>query len=516
MAQSPEDHAANSEIIRYDLGWNAINSMLRAGRSLSGHERNCCFLNSGGQRFADISSAAGLDFEDDGRVLALADWDYDGDVDFWIANRSGPQLRYLENRLGRDHQFLSVRLQGVHCNRDAIGAKVRLVCESKGRRLVQVQTLRAGEGYLAQNSKWLHFGLGDAAEIRRLDVFWPNGNHQSFDRLLANQWLKLREGDEECTAWIPPDSHSLAEADFTAPSVSDRSRIVLLQPIPLPPIYYRDGSDRQRSLASATGRPRLVNLWATWCQPCLKELADWKQDAEKIAAAGVDVLVMNVDVEAADREHKVTAALSALALPFETASGSTRLVEQFDVLQRSLLSRQRPLPVPSSFLIDSVGRIAVVYKGPIDLDTVIADARLDDAEPRRRLAAAIPFEGRWQSPPPGSTPLHITIKFIEGGLIDEALGYIEALVQQKEKHPEYLSASLMNVYGAALLDRKQVSKAKSAFAASLELDPDNRQAHIELGTILLRLGQGKDAAKHFQVVLRFSPTETLSGGQALS
>ena len=73
VAQSPEANAATTEVIRYDLGWNAINAMLRAGRSLSGHERNCCFLNPGSQRFADVSGAAGLDFADDGRVLSLAD-----------------------------------------------------------------------------------------------------------------------------------------------------------------------------------------------------------------------------------------------------------------------------------------------------------------------------------------------------------------------------------------------------------------------------------------------------------
>ena len=79
MAHSPEENAPTTEVIRYDLGWNAINAMLRAGRSLSGHERNCCFLNGRGGRFADVSAVARLDFDDDGRVLALADWDYDGD-----------------------------------------------------------------------------------------------------------------------------------------------------------------------------------------------------------------------------------------------------------------------------------------------------------------------------------------------------------------------------------------------------------------------------------------------------
>ena len=167
MAQSPEENPSTTEIIRYDLGWKAINSLLRSGRSLSGHERNCCFLNTRGQRFADVSAAAGLDFIDDGRVVALSDWDYDGDVDFWIANRSGPQIRYLRNNFGPGNHFVALALQGVRSNRDAIGARVTVIVHGSSGNTPskQSQTLRAGEGYLSQSSKWLHFGLGDAKQI---------------------------------------------------------------------------------------------------------------------------------------------------------------------------------------------------------------------------------------------------------------------------------------------------------------------------------------------------------------
>ena len=183
MAFSPEKNAANSEIIRYDLGWDAINSMLRAGRSLSGRERNCCFLNSGGQRFADVSGVTGLDYADDGRVLALSDWDYDGDVDFWVANRSGPQVRFLQNNLKRGQAFVAVKLEGVASNRDGIGARVVIESTVNGKPVTQTQTLKAGEGYLAQNSKWLHFGLGNATQINALRVTWPSGKTDSIDTL---------------------------------------------------------------------------------------------------------------------------------------------------------------------------------------------------------------------------------------------------------------------------------------------------------------------------------------------
>ena len=69
----------------------ALHEFLRGGRSFSGRERNNCFLNTGGARFADISAVSGFDWPDDGRAIGVVDWDHDGDLDLWLANRSGPR-----------------------------------------------------------------------------------------------------------------------------------------------------------------------------------------------------------------------------------------------------------------------------------------------------------------------------------------------------------------------------------------------------------------------------------------
>lgn len=506
MAHSPEENAPTTEVIRYDLGWNAINAMLRAGRSLSGHERNCCFLNGRGGRFADVSAVARLDFDDDGRVLALADWDYDGDVDFWIANRSGPQLRYLSNQLAPRSGFLAIRLQGVDCNRDAIGASVEVESVINGQPVTQTSTLKAGEGYLSQNSKWMHFGLGDAEAVKKLTVRWPNGNTQSFNNVQCNRWYQLVEREQLAT-WTPPELPPLQPRELVAPPVSDAARIVLLKPIPMPAISYRSVEDNSVQRVTQNSGVRLVNLWASWCQPCIKELADWKQHADELESAGINVLAINVDEEGPSRSETVGAVLNALSLPFELGDGDEQLIEQFDVLQRSLLSRQRPLPIPSSFLVDATGRLCVVYKGPIEVATILKDARVLNASPDARLAAATPFAGKWLEPPGGSTPLHLAVKFLEGGLVEEAQNYIKSLIDAEANGSEDLSASLLNLYGATLLDQQEYAAAAKAFRRSLQLDPQNRQAHIELGTILLQSGRGPESRDHFMAVLRTNPSD---------
>ena len=127
-------------MLQYDAAWVALNKMIRAGRSFSGRERHCAFLNLGGvglAEFANVSSASGLDLIDDGRGLALCDWDWDGKIDFWTTNRTGPRVRFLHNQFESENGFLALRLRGVHANRDAIGARVEIMTRGQVRGLLE-------------------------------------------------------------------------------------------------------------------------------------------------------------------------------------------------------------------------------------------------------------------------------------------------------------------------------------------------------------------------------------------
>ena len=215
-----------------------LNTMLRSGRSLSGKERNCCFLNTRGSRFANISAAADVDFDDDGRVIAVSDWDHDGDLDFWIANRTGPQVRFLRNDAVHQHHFIAFRLEGVRCNRDAIGSRV-IVQLKDGPTLTRA--LRGGGGYLSQNTKWVHFGLGEQQEIERVTVRWADGSTETIANIEANRRYKVRQGQCQGIAWQPSSRDvELVASKPSKPPKSDKSRIVLLSSLPLPKIEYEN------------------------------------------------------------------------------------------------------------------------------------------------------------------------------------------------------------------------------------------------------------------------------------
>ncbi len=98
----------------------------------------------------------GLDFVEDGRAFALADFDHDGRLEVFLKNRNGPQLRLLQNVMKDLAPSIAFRLRGSKSNRDAIGAAVTLETNA-GR---QTRMLQAGSGFLSQHTKEVFFGTG--------------------------------------------------------------------------------------------------------------------------------------------------------------------------------------------------------------------------------------------------------------------------------------------------------------------------------------------------------------------
>jgi hypothetical protein len=114
-------------------------------------------VNLGNGTFATGSAVTGFDLPDDARALSLCDWDGDGRMDVWMSARTAPRLRFLRNEGAGGGGWISLRLRGGGpVNRDAIGTRV----EVRNGTSTLAQTLRAGEGYLSQSEKMLHFGLG--------------------------------------------------------------------------------------------------------------------------------------------------------------------------------------------------------------------------------------------------------------------------------------------------------------------------------------------------------------------
>ena len=148
---------------------------------------------------------------------------------------TGPRLRLMLNQVAdtkdANRQFLSIRLQGTTSNRDAIGARVVVRAPNQP---VRLQTLSAGDAYLSQSSKSLHFGMGDAPTVDGVEVRWPNGQWESFDGVAVNGRYLLVEGTGRAQQVATRRHTELSPGPNEAGKDPRWERIVLASPVPLP------------------------------------------------------------------------------------------------------------------------------------------------------------------------------------------------------------------------------------------------------------------------------------------
>ena len=122
------------------------------------------------------------------RGAAAGDLDNDGSLEI-VINNLGARPSLLKN-YGPRKNWLLVRLEGVDCNRDAIGA--RCIClfrrPAARRRIAKRHQLSFTERSAPP------FGLADSTGYDRIEVAWPGGRREQFRGGHANRIVTLRQG----------------------------------------------------------------------------------------------------------------------------------------------------------------------------------------------------------------------------------------------------------------------------------------------------------------------------------
>lgn len=341
-----------------DYRENHLSAMFRDGFSFSGYERDGFYLSvaqkeasTGGprRRYANVSGVSGLDSPSDGRSTVFADFDNDGDLDIFLTTIQGDAHLLYRNEVGSDLGFLRISLRGTKSGPDAFSSVVR-VGTSRG---VQTQVKSGGEGYLAEHDPRLLFGLGkdDAAEW--VEVTWPNGVKERFDRPFPSRssWI-LVEGD------ATPHAVQETRASLPAPYAQDEALLSSLGlrkggELPDFQVVARDGSSASWKTKLNPDQRTLVNLWATWCVPCRTEMPELQTKVPFFRDRGVGVLGISIDTR-------------------EDLSGINRFLEERRVDYPVVLGGAAAAEaiygtgdvfVPLTFVLDERGRIETAFGG---------------------------------------------------------------------------------------------------------------------------------------------------------
>jgi enediyne biosynthesis protein E4 len=155
--------------------------------SLNGRERKVLFRNNGDGTFTDVAFVNGAARQEDGRGLAIFDYNDDGRPDLLLRNYKQP-TQLLKNRGGLEH-WVEFKLVGTVSNRDAVGAKIRLRTDHGW----QTRVVGAGSAYLSQQSAIQHFGLGGVSLIHEVEITWPSGATTRFADLQGGHRFTITE-----------------------------------------------------------------------------------------------------------------------------------------------------------------------------------------------------------------------------------------------------------------------------------------------------------------------------------
>ncbi len=123
---------------------------------------------------------------------------------------------------------------------------------------------------------------------------------------------------------------------------------------PLPDIVFQDGDGRGLKFSQWKGRVVLINLWATWCAPCRKEMPALAELQSKLGSKDFEVVAISIDRKGIE---------ASAAFLKETGSGALKLYVE---PSSRILNELQALGLPATVLVDRQGREIGRLLGPAE------------------------------------------------------------------------------------------------------------------------------------------------------
>ena len=323
--------------------------MFGQGFSFSGYERDPLYLNLGGKKFTDISGVSGIDSMTDGRAGVFADFDNDGDLDVFSTTIQNQAHLLFRNNVGQDNNFLRIALEGdEQIGLDAFGAVVRV--KTSAGTLTKIKS--GGSGFISQHDSRLLFGLGKDARAEWIEVTWANGAVERFAADAARgATLLLKKGSGKAKS-ISLDKANLPNPLTKAEIFAQSLKIKVGSPLPDLAVKTMNGAASSVRKQFKPGRSTLINVWATWCVPCAKEMPELQRMRPQLAARGVDLIGINVDTE---KGANIKGYIAAKRVTYPNLIGSVAAIEQIYATDE--------LSVPLTILVDDKGIVVELIPG---------------------------------------------------------------------------------------------------------------------------------------------------------
>jgi tetratricopeptide (TPR) repeat protein len=504
VANSPEKAGSSA---KYEEGWSAINELIRSDGTWSGYERNLFYANNGDGTFSDVSGVLGLDFVEDGRAFAIADFDGDGRSEIFLKNRNAPQLRILKNVIADLPPSIAFRLVGKKSNRDAIGAAISIETEL-GR---QTRMLQAGSGFLSQHSKDLMFGLGAAMNMVKASIRWPSGLVQELRDLPHNHRVIVEEGSppsvEPFRTESPRERKPQPVPQQESEILPDKVETWLLEPIAAPQFELRDLAGHTKALASSQGEATLLSLWVADSDDYKQNLQNIERHHVRWATQGLQTLTVNLDDS--DQEKKAQTNARIFGYTFPVLLGTDDVAGIYNILYRQLFDRHRDISLPTSFLLNRDREIVKVYRGPIAPETVEKDFQHIPQTDDDRLETALPFSNPGQSLDFGRNYLSYGSLYFQRGYLDQAEASFQRALRDDPS-----SAEAAYGIGSVYLKQEKSAAARESFERAIKLKAGYpgtmADAWNNLGVLATREGRAEESVKCFSEALQTDPNHLLA------
>ena len=151
---------------------------------------NTVFRNSPERKWSALTEDAGFAAQPPRRHRgsAFGDFNHNGKLDLVVTALSAPAEIWM-NDSPNDNHWLELALQGTKSNRDAIGAKVRVLAGGQ----TQFNHVTTATGYASSSAGPLHFGLGATKKVDEIEIRWPSGTVQVLKQVQGDQILRVKE-----------------------------------------------------------------------------------------------------------------------------------------------------------------------------------------------------------------------------------------------------------------------------------------------------------------------------------